>query len=177
MKTSSKLFCGVGGVLLILAGIWAFVSPLKAFIALEYFCGAMLMVTGVLSIASYFSERKSGKASGWDLFNAIISVVCGIIFCFSKYNEGLFAISISITLGMWLMMMGISQCSKSMQLKKAGSHGWGFVTALGVISIICSISVFIHPIASAIGTQTFLMGFLFVIGGISLISNCFVKKA
>lgn len=177
MKTSTKIFFAIGGILLILAGIWAFFSPLNAFIALEYFSGAILIITGALSVASYFSERKGGKASGWNLFNAIISIVCGLIFCFSKYSTGIFAITISITLGMWLMMMGISQCSKSMQLKNAGAGGWGFVTALGVISILCSITVFVHPISSAIGTQTFLMGILFIIGGISLLSNCFVKKS
>lgn len=175
MKTSTKIFSAIGGVLLIIAGIWSLFQPFKAFIAFQYVTGAILIITGILSLAGYFSERKSGNASGWIIFDGIISILCGIIFLFSKYNVGIFAVTVSVTLGMWLLMLGISQCSKSMQLKKLGSGGWGWLTALGIISIICSLCVFIHPISSAIGTEPLLMGFLFIVGGVTLFSNCFAR--
>lgn len=177
MTKSSKVISIIVGILLVFAGIWAFVSPLVAFIAIEYVCAAVLIVTGIASIINYVQIRKTELASGWPLFDGILSILCGLIFCFSRYNEAIFAISVSVALGIWLMFMGISQCSMSMKLKSAGTSGWGWITALGVISIICSITVFVKPIGAAIGTSTFLLGFLLIVAGISFFSRCFVKKS
>lgn len=176
MKTSTKVLSVIAGILLITAGIWSFFSPFKAFIALEIVCGILLIVTGIIRVTSYFIQKKDEFCSGWVLFEGIISILCGAVFCFSQYSVEIFAITISVALGIWLMFMGVSQCSLSMQLKSLGTKGWGWITALGIICIICSISSFFHPVIAAVGTQSFLMGFLFITGGISLISNCLTRK-
>lgn len=175
MKKSIKILSCVVGILLILAGVWAFVSPLKAFIAVQYICAISLIVSGIINIINYFELRMTPFLSAWPLFEGIISIVCGLYFCFAESGSAVFALSISAALGIWLMFTGVSQCSMSMKMRAFGASGWGFMTALGIISIICSLTAFFNPVSTAIGTDSFIMGFLLIVGGVTFISRCFTK--
>lgn len=175
MKTSTKVLNCIVGVLLIIAGIWAFASPQKAFVAVQYICGAALIVSGIIDIVNYFRMKTSPFVGAWPLFEGIVSIVCGAYFCFAQSGSFVFALSISVALGIWLMFTGISQCNMSMKMRVLGYTRWRLMTVLGVISIVCSLIAFFNPVSTAVGADSFVLGLLLTVGGVSFVSRCFTK--
>lgn len=175
MKVLTKVLWAIAGIALILAGCMAFFNPLAAFLVFEYICGGALILSGVLSIIAYIATNKVMLGAGWVLADGIISLLLGLLICFSRYNDQIFSITISMALGLWLMFSGVSETSRSFDLKKLGAKGWGWLTAWGIICIICAVSIFCTPITSAIGITSFIEGIALILGGIAVMSRCLTR--
>lgn len=175
MKTFLKVLWVIAGIVLILGGCAAFFNPLKAFVLTEVIFGAALMISGVVSIIAYIRTHKVIMGAGWILADGILTLILGALICFSHYSNGLFAITISAFLGLWLLFTGISQTTRSFDLHKLGAHGWGWLTAWGVICIIGGVAVFCNPVITAVGTTSFISGIVLILGGVAAFSRCLAR--
>ena len=175
MNTFVKVLWVIAGIVLILGGCAAFFNPLSAYVVTEVIFGAALIISGIVSIIAYARTSKVMMGAGWVLADGILSLILGALICFSRYNEGLFAITISTFLGLWLLFSGSSETIRSFDLHKLGAKGWGWLTAWGIICILGGIAVFCNPVITAVGTTSFLSGFILIAGGIAAITRCFTK--
>lgn len=175
MNKFLKVLWVIMGVLIIVGGVAFFFNPLSAFVITEVIVGSILMCVGVISIIAYATTQKVMLGAGWVLAEGILSLLIGFLICFSGKSEAIFAITISMALGLWLLFSGISQISRSMDLHKLGAKGWGWITAWGIICVLAALSFFCTPIASAIGTVGYLSGFVMIIGGIGVITRCLAR--
>ena len=175
MKTFLKVLWVIAGIVLILGGCAAFFNPFKAFVVTEVILGAALIISGIVSIIAYIRTQKHMLGAGWILAEGILSLILGLLICCSKYSNGLFAITVSTFLGLWLLFSGVSQMIRSFDLHKLGAHGWGWITAWGIICIIGGVAVFCNPVITAVGTASFLSGIVLILGGIAALARCLTR--
>ena len=146
------------GALLSIAGIYVWLNPLDTLILIALYLGIIFILIGASFVIEYFVRKKT-KYLGYGLLNLAI----GIIFV-SK--SSFVAISISLILALWILFSSTEQVSTSIDLKKLNIDFWKYPLISGIIGIIFSLIILVHPsvgaltIAIIIGTYMIMYGIL-----------------
>lgn len=183
MKKFVKVLWIIEGVALIIGGCCAFFNPMAGFMTFQGICAISLLISGISSILAYIASHRVLLGAGWILSEGIITTILGALLLTALFYDGIiakeimasFAVVLSVILALWLAFYGVTHLTRSFDLHKLGASGWGWGTIWGIICIVCAIAVFCKPVVSAIGTTSFIMGLILIIGGISSISRCLTR--
>lgn len=129
-KTLSRVLWIIAGVLLIVAGVYCFVSPDAALSGLSLILGLAMLFSGIVDIVIFASSRRFMLGSGWFLLDGIFTVLLAI---FLLCNQAFTMLSLPFIFGMWLLFGGISRFVSSFDLQRLGVRGWGWFTVLGIL--------------------------------------------
>lgn len=121
-KTLSRVLWIIAGVLLIVAGVYCFVSPEAALSGLSLILGLAMLFSGIVDIVIFASSRRFMLGSGWFLLDGIFTVLLAI---FLLCNQAFTMLSLPFIFGMWLLFGGISRFVSSFDLQRLGVRGWG----------------------------------------------------
>lgn len=77
-KTLSRVLWIIAGVLLIVAGVYCFVSPEAALSGLSLILGLAMLFSGIVDIVIFASSRRFMLGSGWFLLDGIFTVLLAI---------------------------------------------------------------------------------------------------
>lgn len=156
MATTKKHDWGliVIGVLLVLCGIVFIVSPAETLVTLTIFAGAFFLVAGIFDIINYFRFRKTGAASGWTIFYAILDIIIGLMFLIHPVA---LAGVIPWVIGIFVLVFGIYECIAAFSVRKTGTSMWGWVLFSGIVGIIIGLLFFFLPASFIIYIAVFLM--------------------
>ena len=105
-KTLSRVLWIIAGVLLIVAGVYCFVSPEAALSGLSLILGLAMLFSGIVDIVIFASSRRFMLGSGWFLLDGIFTVLLAI---FLLCNQAFTMLSLPFIFGMWLLFGGISR--------------------------------------------------------------------
>jgi uncharacterized membrane protein HdeD (DUF308 family) len=94
------------GVLYLFGGIYFLMHPLLALGSLTLFLAVIILMEGVFEIIAYFRMRAH-RASGWLLFNALITLLLGGLIWIRWPSSSVWAIGILV--GVNLLMTGFSR--------------------------------------------------------------------
>lgn len=75
----------IGGVLMLLTGIFCFINPGQTFLAIAFVIGLVMVLNGLIHICAYMMGRglnNKGDNNGWILTDALITLLLGIL-CFA----------------------------------------------------------------------------------------------
>lgn len=134
--------------------------PQSTTIALVYILAAYLALIGVISLVSYFRSRGKTSYVDGDLITGLLTVIFAlIIFIFPKQVASIF----TLLLGIVVLLSGVVNMVRAMELKKFGSPQWLLVLLLNVLVVIGGILIIINPFGSAIT--------LMIIAGVFLITR------
>ncbi len=170
-----KIFRIVIGILFIISGIYAMLTPGATFLSLAWVIGIMLMVSGITHIISYIADRKDNEHTIWYLINGIFSLLIGII----VISNGLLYfvtefILIYIFAG-WITVSGLIQFRVAF-LQKKQEQKWILIFITAIITIIIGITSFFNPVLLALSIGI-LIGVWMMIAGINLITfSSSIKK-
>jgi uncharacterized membrane protein HdeD (DUF308 family) len=103
------------GILYLVGGFYCMSHPLLAISTLTLLLASIILVEGVLEIISYFRQRRDG-ASGWILFNALVTLLLGGMIWFHWPSSSVWAIGILV--GVNLMMTGITRLMLGMAARR-----------------------------------------------------------
>ena len=78
-------------------------------------------------------------------------------------------------LGIWLMMLGVSQVSRASRLGKA-SAGKILMVATGYIGVLSGMTLFVRPLYELIPFSQYGVSFLLITSAIMVIFRCFAKQ-
>ena len=145
-KTLSRVLWIIAGVLLIVAGVYCFVSFDAALSGLSLILGLAMLFSGIVDIVIFASSRRFMLGSGWFLLDGIFTVLLAI---FLLCNQAFTMLSLPFIFGMWLLFGGISRFVSSFDLQRLGVRGWGWFTALGILLTVAGILSFYDPISGA----------------------------
>lgn len=145
-KTLSRVLWIIAGVLLIVAGVYCFVSPDAALSGLSLILGLAMLFSGIVDIVIFASSRRFMLGSGWFLLDGIFTVLLAI---FLLCNQAFTMLSLPFIFGMWLLFGGISRFVSSFDLQRLGVRGWGWFTVLGILLTAAGILSFYDPISGA----------------------------
>lgn len=183
MKTFIKVLWIIAGVVLIVGGIAAFFNPLAGITTFEAICGFALAVSGIMSIIAYCASSKVMLGAGWILAEGILSLILGGVILVASFSNGIIATEITgmlakfvgWLLAFWLLFSGITHITRSVDLHKLSAKGWGWGLIWGILCIVCALGVFCQPVITALGTMSFVLGIILIVGGVSILARCFTR--
>lgn len=131
----------IQGVLIVILGFLAIVLPVIATLAVTLLLGAMLLVFGIVEIVRCVRawRRVSGgwhEGLGWALFQAVIALIAGTILLFDPFSG---AISLTMVLGVFLLVAGGTKAVMAWRLQPGS--GWGWMALSAVLSIVLGVLV------------------------------------
>ncbi|MGO9673411.1 MAG: HdeD family acid-resistance protein [Methylocella sp.] len=153
------------GVILVILGLLAVLSPLIAGIFATLFIGWLFLFAGVAGLIFTYKQRAA-PGFWWSLFSSAIAVLAGLSLAFSPVT-GL--ISLTIILIAYFLIDGVLTILLGLEYRRDLSDRWVWVVISGVIDLILAallISGFPGTAAWAIGL---IVGIDLAFGGASII--------
>ncbi|THJ65864.1 hypothetical protein E8P82_11345 [Arthrobacter echini] len=164
------------GVVALIFGILVLVWPQATVVVLVLLFGSYAIIDGITAGVHWFSARRGPvayRSSGWVLAGGIVSVLAGLV---ALLVPGLTALAIALVIGIWALLLGITQVILALAGRKAVSLWWvGLVS--GILAIIFGLLLLIFPGAGILGLLGFLgvfgitLGILFIVSGFQIRSS------
>ena len=137
----------VEAVVLILLGIAALVLPLFTGLLVGTVIGVVLVLSGLVGLASAFSGGAHVHR-GWSLLSAIIALLVGLLILF---NPLVGVVSLTLLIGAYLLLDGITLIGLGMDQRKRGASRWGLVLGSGVVDLLlAALIVTLGAVGSAV---------------------------
>ncbi len=142
-------------------------------------CGIMLLVYGFSDLLQWIERRRSGTASLWTLFGAILSFILGICILVGNASSIEFSASVIIIIfSLWLIVIGGFEILGAIMYRKAmtsadlGVQAPGSVTSIvsGCIMIVVGLLALIIPIFAIITARIWITIGL-ILTGVRLITQ------
>lgn len=130
------------GVMSIVLGLIFLFQPFDGWITLVTLFVISFFITGIFEVFFAASNRKSLRGWGWILTAGIISILIGVfMLCIPAVTPVLMV----YFLGLWVMLQSVWAVGISMELRRAGVKGWGWLMVLAILGIILSFIFIIAP--------------------------------
>ena len=147
----------VQAVLMVIAGLLAFVYPLMTSLAVTLFLGWMLIFSGIFQGIALVASSKVPHF--WlQLVSAVLALITGFLFI---RNPAVAVTTLALLLIVYFMVEGIAKIAFSLSVRPLPS--WGWLLASGVVSVVIALWLIANPAQSIV--------FLGLFIGIQLISE------
>jgi uncharacterized membrane protein HdeD (DUF308 family) len=154
----------IEGILLIILGIFFFVSPYQTLVTAVWVLGLYWFIRGILELISLIWDRSMW---GWKIFEGILGIVAGWIL-FQQPIGG--SLVLSSTLVLLLGFIGLFQGVAALIQGFKGA-GWGAIL-LGIFIIILSI-ILLMNVQGAAAWMPWALGIMAIFSGIIALVNSF----
>jgi uncharacterized membrane protein HdeD (DUF308 family) len=149
------------GILLIIIGLLAFVSPL----VWVTFVGIYILIDGITMLMSGFSDQPAGQ-SRWPLIIlGVLGLVAGLIIL---WEPALGAITLTTIIAVWAVIGGILTIISAIRVRAEIDNEWWLVIS-GVLAVIFGILVFTNVLAGILTIAWVFGVFAVVVGILSII--------
>lgn len=155
----------IEGIILIVLGVFALMAPLFAGIALALTFGILLVVAGAVGLISAIAG-KAHAHQGWSLLSAVIALVVGVLLLISPLTG---AVAITLLIGAYLLLDGISLIGLSLDHRRRGDRPWGWLLAAGVVDIILAAFIIFLSAAGSAVLIGFIVGLDLIVAGVALL--------
>ncbi|HMD32896.1 MAG TPA: DUF308 domain-containing protein, partial [Candidatus Acidoferrales bacterium] len=115
VSAKQVIFQGLIGVAYAACGVYFLMHPALAVNSLTLLLGGVILAEGVLEVVAYFRMRAEG-ASGWMLFNGVITLLLGGMIWFHWPSSSVWAIGILV--GVNLLMTGTARLMFGLAARK-----------------------------------------------------------
>ncbi len=161
------------GIVFIALGVWAFTTPITAFLAIIVFFSFGFIFSGIIEIIYSLSNRKTLKSWGWYLAGGIMTLLMGLLLAGSP---DLTALLISFFIGFWLLFRSIMYTVSAFELKSLGVSNWGWTLVFGLLGIIFSFVLLWNPLILGLGLAIWIGFGLIVLGIINILLSFSLRK-
>ncbi|MGE0151076.1 MAG: HdeD family acid-resistance protein [Reyranellaceae bacterium] len=131
----------IQGVLIAILGVVAILLPVVATLAVTLLLGALLLAFGLVEIVRCVRAWRQvdggwHQGLGWALLQAVAAIVAGGIMLFNPFAG---AVSLTLVLGVFLLLAGAMKAVIAWRLRPA--PGWGWMAFSAVLSLVLGILV------------------------------------
>lgn len=169
MLGTLKRQAGVGvavGILVVVAGIFALLSPLAAGLSIAIAVGVLIVVSGVSRL--FLAFRMGSFGHGLLVFLlGLLSVVIG---GYMLSRPGMALVTLTLVLAVYFGVDGFFQIIWAFRLRPI--KGWGWALFSGVVSLALGIMIWRQFPVSGVWAVGTLAGIHMVFGGSSVASLC-----
>jgi uncharacterized membrane protein HdeD (DUF308 family) len=152
------------GILLIIAGLLAFVSPVTWVI----FVGVYMLFDGMSFLLAGFNDKPGGQSRWPLLIIGVLGLLAGLILV---WNPALGGITLTYIIAAWAIVTGILTIISALRLREEIDNEWWLVLS-GVLAIIFGILVFQNVLAGIL-TIAWVFGIFAIVVGILSIALAF----
>ena len=160
MKTSTKIWMGITGALLVALGVVCIVNPGATLLSTSILIGILTLASGISTFIMW-AKVKYFMPTGNLLLSAILQIILGLFFL---NNKLLTAAALPIVFACWLFIEGVILSIRSFDFKAVGFKSWPILLVFGIIAAIIGLYSIIHPFNVATAVMAYAIG----IGIISL---------
>lgn len=148
MKTVTKIFLAVFGILLGAAGVVCLADPLGAVSTVAWLVGVILLVTGISTAVYYFMFGSFLIFAFPVLLKAIADILFGVVFL--QHPDGTSRVFI-VLYGMLLILVGLSAILVAFIARKfvENKAAFGGVLAVGLVGVVLGIVALASDAAGA----------------------------
>lgn len=147
----------IRGILLIIIGLLAFVSPL----VWVTFVGIYMLIDGFAMLMSGFSEQPQGQSRWPLLIIGVLGLLAGLIIL---WNPALGGITLTVVIAAWAIVTGILTIIAAIRVREEIDNEWWLIIS-GVLAIIFGILVFQNVLAGIL-TIAWVFGIFAIVAGI-----------
>lgn len=153
------------GVLAILFGILAFLTPGIALISLVLLFGIYALIDGTLSTVAAIRLRH-GEPRWWAMLLAgLAGITAGVI---AFLYPGLTALTLVYVIGAWAIVVGAFQIVAAIRLRREISGEW-LLALIGALCILFGMLMFAAPAAGALTLVFWIGAFAIIVGSLFLV--------
>jgi uncharacterized membrane protein HdeD (DUF308 family) len=153
------------GVLAILFGVVAFVSPPTTIAVLVFFFGVWALVDGVFHIAGAIQDRARQTRSFWlSILEGAVSIIAGVL---ALAFPDVAALSLLLLISAWSIVTGVIEIMLAIRLREQMT-GELWLAIAGILSIVFGVLLFLYPQSGAI-TIVWIIGAFAIAFGVSLV--------
>jgi uncharacterized membrane protein HdeD (DUF308 family) len=154
------------GIVLLVLGTLALLAPLIASIAATVFFGALLLVSGVVGLATTLRSARSAPGWWWSLLSALTGIAAGMLLL-GWPVLGIF--SLTTVLIAFLLVEGVITLMYALQHRQALSGRWGWMLASGIADLVLGVLLLLGLPGSALWALGVIIGINMIFGGWALI--------
>lgn len=152
------------GILLIIVGVLAFVSPL----VWVTFVGIYMLFDGFSLLMAGFSDQPAGQSRWPLLISGVLGLVAGLIVL---WNPELGGLTLTIVIAAWAIITGILTIISAIRVREEIDNEWWLIIS-GVLAIIFGILVFQNVLAGVL-TIAWIFAIFAIVAGILSIALAF----
>ena len=177
MKTSTKIWIVITGVIFIIFGIVCMCNPIETLVSMAWLIGLFTLMSGFSKLFFGLKTQNELPNSGTRILTGLLDVIFGIFFL---GNSIFVAASLPVIFAIWLIIEGVIIAVQSFDYKSADYKGWWGILLLGIAGAILGIFALKNPVAAG-ATLSFIFGFSVMLFGIAYLVaffgiNKFQKK-
>lgn len=131
-------------IIFLIFGIIIYTNPYFTANLTAIILGIYFIIYGLYNVYIYF-ERSITPLYNYKLLLGIVTFILGIFVILNPFK---FIKILTITLGLYLIVLAITKLLESLKLKKVKYEGWLIVFVISIILLLFGIFITINPMAS-----------------------------
>jgi uncharacterized membrane protein HdeD (DUF308 family) len=148
------------GVLAILFGVIAFISPPATIAALVLLFGAWALVDGIFDIVAAIQHRTMDRSWWLTILEGIVGIVAGVL---ALAFPGIAAGALLLLISAWSIVTGVIEIVLAIRLREQIT-GELWLAIAGALSIVFGVLLFLFPVAGALTIVWIIGGFAIAFG-------------
>jgi uncharacterized membrane protein HdeD (DUF308 family) len=156
----------IEGLLLLVLGAIAITAPFLAGLVITVVVGWLLIFAGLVGLWTSWSMRRV-KGVAWAIVSSLVVIVAGLAF-FAWPIGGL--ISLTLVLGAYLTIDGITTVILALQHRRAETKNWGSLLMNGILDLLLATAIIMLQPSITAWLVGVIVGVDLVFAGISMIA-------
>ena len=146
MKTSTKVWLVIAGILLIALGVYCICKPAATLFSAAWMIGILVLATGISKLIFTFRTQAFLPNSATRVLSAILEILIGIFFL---ANSLFLAVSLPIVFALWVLIDSVIIAVNSFDYKRVGFPGWWGILILGICGAVLAVLGLKNPDVTA----------------------------
>ena len=136
MKTGTKVWLCIAGVLFIALGIICIMRPDITLLSAAWLLGILTLLAGISKLMFTFKTQAFMPNSGSRMLISLLEIFFGCFFLFHIFET---TMSLPVMFAFWVIIEGIAAAAQSFEFKKIGFAYWWAILLLGIVGILLGI--------------------------------------
>ena len=170
MKTSTKIWLCIAGLLLIILGVICIAKPDITLLSAAWVLGILTLTAGISKMVFTFRTQAFIPNSGTRMLTALLDIFMGLFFLFNILGT---AISLPVVFAIWVMVEGIGIAVQSFDYKRVAFPYWWVLAVLGFFGL-RNLDITARTLSTLIGLAIIANGLAHIIAVIGV--NQFERK-
>lgn len=166
-RTLYRVLWCLSGILLVVMGVLFLSSPTTTMVTLSALLAVVMLVDGIIDMATYFAAKDFVYGAGWVLLDGVLTTIAGL---FLQFNRTAAVLAVPILFSLWILTTGITHTVRAFGFRRLGSFGWGWLCTLGVLEILAGVLTLFEPITAMVAISV-ILGVVLLLKGVSTTLN------
>jgi uncharacterized membrane protein HdeD (DUF308 family) len=155
----------IEGIVLLVLGALAIVVPPLATLGVTIFLGWLLLISGVVGLATTFMARGA-PGFWWSLLSGVLGIVAGLVLILFPVSG---AVSLTLVLIAFFIVEGVASIMYALEHRKQLTDRWGWMLVSGIVDLILAAIILAGFPGTALWALGLLVGINMIFGGASLV--------